>query len=257
MPSPPSSPSSDAERPTAARQPMRDRTDRILGSACGGRPNLQPAAAPGSRGAGHRGSVRHRVLAPVRRPMLDLNGATIQGTGGLLERLAAITDPRAKRGCVTGWCRCWRSRLLRQCRAPRASSRLGSSPPSCPRRRSPGWAPGATPSPAATSRRTRRPCAGRSARSTLTSWTGCSAAGSPSRPTQPPATAVTSSYRRSRSTARRCAAPEAPTAGRCSYWPRCSTVRAPSSRNAKSTTPPTRSPSSARCWTTSTCTGWS
>jgi hypothetical protein len=30
--------------------------------------------------------------------MLDLNGATIQGTGGLLERLAAITDPRAKRG---------------------------------------------------------------------------------------------------------------------------------------------------------------
>jgi hypothetical protein len=30
--------------------------------------------------------------------MLDLNCATIQGTGGLLERLAAITDPRAKRG---------------------------------------------------------------------------------------------------------------------------------------------------------------
>jgi DDE_Tnp_1-associated len=30
--------------------------------------------------------------------MLDLNRATIQGTGGLLERLAAITDPRAKRG---------------------------------------------------------------------------------------------------------------------------------------------------------------
>ena len=30
--------------------------------------------------------------------MLDLNCATIQGTGGLLERLAAITDPQAKRG---------------------------------------------------------------------------------------------------------------------------------------------------------------
>jgi hypothetical protein len=33
--------------------------------------------------------------------------------------------------------------------------------------------------------------------------------------------------------------------------------QARSSPNAKSTTPPTRSPSSARCWTTWTCVAWS
>src|SRR4029450_3011088 len=99
MPSPSSSPSSDAERPhRRATAHARDRTDRIRGGACGGRPNLQPAATPGAAAVAVAAAFDHGALAPVRRPMLDLICATIQGTGGLLERLAAITDPRAKRG---------------------------------------------------------------------------------------------------------------------------------------------------------------
>jgi DDE_Tnp_1-associated len=75
--------------------------------------------------------------------MLDLNCATIQGTGGLLERLAAITDPRAKRGVRHRLVSLLAIAAAAALSGAKSLSRLGSSPASCPRRHSPGWAPDA------------------------------------------------------------------------------------------------------------------
>ena len=184
---------------------------------------------------------------------MDLNCAAIQGTGGLLERLAAITDPRAKRGV--------RHRLVSLLAIAAAAALSGAksfvavgefaselSQEALARlgaRRHPVTGRYVAPHEA-TLRRAIRSVDPDQLDRALGGWLA--------EQTHPaPATAVTSSCWRSRSTARRCAAPEAPTADRCSCSPRCSTVRARSSPNAKSTTPPTRSPSSARYWTNWTC----
>ena len=117
--------------------------------------------------------------------MLDLNGATIQGTGGLLEQLAAITDPRAKRGV--------RHRLVSLLVIAAAATLSGAKSFVAVGEFAAELSQEALARLGARRHRvtgryvalTRRPCAGRSGRSTLTSWIGCSAAGWPSRPTQP------------------------------------------------------------------------
>jgi hypothetical protein len=68
------------------------------------------------------------------------------------------------------------------------------------------------------------------------------------RPGRPGAAASTAG--RSRSTARRCGAPTATTAGRSTCWPRWTTPPARCSPNATSTAPPAKSRAWSRCWPT-------
>jgi hypothetical protein len=201
MPSPPSFPSSDAERPhRRAAAHARDRTDRIRGSACGGRRTCSrrrlqarrrwPSRQRSTWGAGtceeadagpdlcHGPGDRWPVgaVGGDHRPACQARGASPAGVALAIAAAAAVSG--AKSFVAVGE---FAAELSQE-----ALARLGA-------RRHPVTGRYVAPHEAT--------CAGRSARSILTSWTGCSAAGSPSRPIQPPATAVTSSYRRSRSTA--------------------------------------------------------
>jgi hypothetical protein len=153
-------------------------------------------------------------------------------------------------GAGTRWSPSSCSPLLRSWRARGRSPPSPSGPRTHPSPCVPRSEPAAIPSPAAGSSPPRPRSAERSPGSMPRPWPPRSAHGFQT------ATVLASGDVRSRSTARRCAAPSA-TAAESTCSPRWTTPPARCSPNAKSTVPQVRCPPSSPCWTGWTLPAWS